>query len=49
MADIEVHIDIGGRTRPVGLVRSKLQASETVVFEYDADMPHRSDRPAPLA
>jgi serine/threonine-protein kinase HipA len=34
MADIEVHIDIEGRTRPVGLVRSKVGASETVVFQY---------------
>ena len=35
MADIEVHIDLEGRTRPVGLARgNKVRGSETVVFEY---------------
>lgn len=35
MADIEIHIDIDGRTRPGGVVRSsKMQGSETVFFEY---------------
>jgi serine/threonine-protein kinase HipA len=35
MADIEIHIDVDGRTRPVGVVRSsKMQGSETVFFEY---------------
>src|SRR5579871_1146406 len=35
MADIEVHIDLNGRTRPVGLARSnKIRGNETVVFEY---------------
>src|SRR5260221_14573963 len=34
MADIEVHIDLKGRTRPVGLARSnKVRGNETVVFE----------------
>jgi HipA N-terminal domain len=35
MADIDVHIDLEGRTRPVGLARSnKVRGNETVVFEY---------------
>ena len=35
MADIEVHIDLEGRTHPVGLARSnKVRGNETVVFEY---------------
>ena len=35
MADIEVHIDLAGRTRRVGLARSnKVRGDETVVFEY---------------
>jgi len=35
MADTEVHIDIEGRPRPVGVVRSsKVRGSETVFFEY---------------
>jgi serine/threonine-protein kinase HipA len=35
MADIEVHIDLEGRTRRVGLARSnKVRGNETVVFEY---------------
>jgi serine/threonine-protein kinase HipA len=35
MADIEVHIDLHGRTRPVGLARSnRVRGGETVVFEY---------------
>ena len=34
MADIEVHIDLNGRTHPVGLARSnKVRGDETVVFE----------------
>lgn len=34
MADIEVHIDIDGRTRRVGVARSsKMRGSETVVFD----------------
>lgn len=36
MADFEVHIDLNGRTRPVGLVRSnRVRGSETLLFEYD--------------
>ena len=36
MADFEVHIDLGGRTRCSGLARSnQVQGSETILFEYD--------------
>jgi serine/threonine-protein kinase HipA len=36
MADIEVHIDLEGRTRPVGLARSnKVRGNETVVFDQN--------------
>ena len=42
MADFEVHIDLDGRTRRVGLARSnKVRGNETIVFEYDADMARR--------
>ena len=35
MADFEVHIDLSGRIRRVGLARSnRVRGSETVVFEY---------------
>lgn len=35
MADIEVHIDLEGRTRPIGLARRNfVRGSETIVFEY---------------
>jgi serine/threonine-protein kinase HipA len=35
MTDIEVHIDLDGRTRPVGLAHSnRVRGNETVVFEY---------------
>ncbi|MEO6718015.1 MAG: type II toxin-antitoxin system HipA family toxin [Novosphingobium sp.] len=35
MADIEVHIDLGGRTRPVGLARQNLaRGAEAIIFEY---------------
>lgn len=37
MADFEVHIDLGGHTRPVGLARTNLaRGAETILFEYDA-------------
>jgi serine/threonine-protein kinase HipA len=37
MADFEVHIDLDGRTRPVGLARSnRVRGAETILFEYDA-------------
>jgi len=33
--DFEVHIDLDGRTRPVGIARSnRVRGKETVVFEY---------------
>ena len=36
MADFEIHIDLDGRTRPVGLARSnRVRGTETIVFGYD--------------
>jgi serine/threonine-protein kinase HipA len=36
MADFEVHIDLGGHTRPVGLARSnRARGTETILFEYN--------------
>ena len=36
MADFEVHIDLDGRTRPIGLARSnRVRGTETILFEYD--------------
>jgi serine/threonine-protein kinase HipA len=36
MADFEVHIDLGGHTRAVGLARTNLaRGAETILFEYD--------------
>lgn len=36
MADFEVHIDLGGRTRPVGLARTnRNRGTETILIEYD--------------
>ncbi|MER9316273.1 HipA domain-containing protein [Mesorhizobium sp. M0659] len=36
MADFEVHIDLGGRTRLVGLAMSnRVRGAETILFEYD--------------
>lgn len=50
MADIEIHIDIDERTRPVGVVRSsKMQGSETVFFEYAPAWLADPYRFAPLA
>ena len=51
MADFEVHIDLRGRTRRVGLARStRVRGAETVVFEYDGewltDADHFSLEPA---
>ena len=38
MPDIEVHIDLAGRTRPVGLARrNRARGGETFVFEYSSD------------
>jgi len=37
VADFEVHIDLDGRTRQVGLARSnRVRGTETVTFEYDS-------------
>jgi serine/threonine-protein kinase HipA len=45
MADIEVHIDLEGRTRPVGLARGiKVRGNETVVFEYTPEWLADPDR-----
>lgn len=36
MTDFEVHIELAGQTRPVGLARTnRARGSETVLFEYD--------------
>lgn len=36
MANFEVHIDLDGRTRPIGLTRSnRVRGAETILFEYD--------------
>ena len=36
MADFEVHIDLNGRTRPIGFVRTNcVRGAETILFEYD--------------
>jgi serine/threonine-protein kinase HipA len=45
MADIEVHIDLEGHTRPVGLAHSnRVRGNETVVFEYVPEWLADSDR-----
>jgi len=37
MADVEVHIELGGRTRRVGLLRRhRARRTATITFEYDA-------------
>ncbi len=37
MADFEVHIELDGRTRQIGLARSnRVLGTETVLFEYDS-------------
>ena len=36
MADFEVHVDLDGRTRPIGLARSnRVRGTDTILFEYD--------------
>lgn len=36
MSDFEVHIDLNGRTRQIGLAQShRVRGSETILFEYD--------------
>lgn len=45
MADFEVHIDLDGRTRPIGLARSnRVRGTETMLFEYDGAWLEDSDR-----
>lgn len=45
MDDFEVHIDLGGRTRRIGLARSnRARGSETILFEYEGAWPDDSDR-----
>jgi len=45
MTEIEVHIDLDGRTRPVGIARSnRVRGNEIVMFEYSADWLTDSDR-----
>lgn len=45
MADFEVHIDLGGRTRRIGLARSnRARGQETILFEYDGAWLDDSDR-----
>jgi serine/threonine-protein kinase HipA len=51
MADFEVHIDLDGRTRPIGIARSnRVRGAETILFEYDGawleDAGHFSLEPA---
>jgi serine/threonine-protein kinase HipA len=36
MADFEVHVDLDGRARPIGLARSnRVRGTEIILFEYD--------------
>jgi serine/threonine-protein kinase HipA len=36
MADFELHIDLNGRTRPIGLARGNhVRGTTTILFEYD--------------
>ena len=45
MADFEVHIDLGGRTRQIGLARSnRVRGREIVTFEYDSTWLEDPDR-----
>lgn len=45
MADFEVHIDLQGRARPIGLARSnRVRGTETILFEYDNSWLNDSDR-----
>ena len=45
MADFEVHIDLEGRTRPIGLARSnRVRGTETIVFGYDGAWLEDPDR-----
>jgi serine/threonine-protein kinase HipA len=45
MADFEVHIELDGRTRSVGLARSnRVRGNETVVVEYVPEWLEDPDR-----
>ena len=45
MADFEVHIELDGRTRPIGLARSnRVRGAETILFEYDGAWLNDPDR-----
>ncbi|MBN9273817.1 MAG: ABC transporter permease subunit, partial [Mesorhizobium sp.] len=45
MADFEVHIDLDGRTRPIGLARTnRVRGAETILFEYDGAWLEDPDR-----
>ncbi|AYD05287.1 HipA domain-containing protein [Neorhizobium sp. NCHU2750] len=45
MADFEVHLDLDGRTRPIGLARSnRVRGNETIMFEYDQSWLEDPDR-----
>ena len=45
MADFEVHVELGGRTRQVGQARSNgVRGTETIVFEYDGAWLEDPDR-----
>ena len=45
MADFEVHIDLDGRTRQIGLARcNRVRGTETIVFEYDGAWREDPDR-----
>lgn len=45
MADFEVHIDLDGRTRPIGIARSnRVCGAETILVEYDGGWLEDADR-----
>jgi serine/threonine-protein kinase HipA len=45
MIDFEVHIDLDGRTLPIGLARgNRVRGAETILFEYDGDWLADPDR-----
>ena len=45
MADFEVHIDLNGRIRPIGLARSnRVRGTESVLFEYAGKWLDDADR-----
>ena len=45
MANFEVHLDLCGRTRPIGLARSShVRGAETILFEYDRQWLEDPDR-----